>query len=353
MSIYIVSNRDVINGEFRNDGKDHAAKSSFRIAVCEGVTTDRKSKEKKMTYTMLDDAHPAGYENVIKALKNEVDPKSLMGSEAMFYDLYSQMLNSDDEKSDVLFFIHGFANSFDDELTHIYKLKQLYMAKGSPVKHMVYLSWPTRGNIALTYWSDQEDARETGLMLNRLYVKLSGFFTDMFEIHKQKRCRNRIHLAAHSMGNQVLKYMLMSIPKEKLFPLFGEVLLLHSDVEDDVFEPGEPFTLLEQLSERTHIYINRSDDALRISHFTKNLNKRLGHKGPKNRDNLNSETFIVDTSELKGSTSLRDRVVDHWLYIDHPSVVKDILEVLKGTDEGTFLWREAWEEERNYFILPD
>ena len=40
------------------------------------------------------------------------------------------------------------------------------------------------------------------------------------------RCTNRIHLAAHSMGNTVLDYMLQTIPNGKLFNLFGEILLL-------------------------------------------------------------------------------------------------------------------------------
>jgi len=343
MSIYLISNREVVDNKFRNDGKDTAAGSSFRIASCKLDNTNESMK-----YELLPDVFPAGYERVVKALKDEVSAKELKGTEYMFYDLYSQMLKSK-SKSDVLFFIHGFANSFEDNLKHMYLLHKHFVGKNSPIKHLVYLSWPTRNHKVFTYWNDQEDARETGLMLNRLYMKLHGFFKDLFELHKQERCKNRIHLAAHSMGNQVLKAMLESLPKEKLFPLFGEVLLLHSDVENTVFEPVEPFTNLEYLSERTHMYIHHSDDALRISRGTKNFNKRLGHRGPKDRTNLNNETFIVDTSKIRDTEKIKDIIVDHWRYLYSPLTREDILSVLDGKNENDFDRREKTES--NYFIL--
>lgn len=346
MSIYLISNREIINGKFRNDGKDKAAGSSFRIAEC---TEDNSAQT--MSYKLIPDTGTPNYENIVKALTGKIDPLRLRGSELMFYDLYKQMLESTDQKSDVLFFIHGFSTGFSDSLEHIYKLKKLYMQNNSPIKHLVYLSWPTRDSKLLTYWNDQEDSRSTGFMLSRVFIKLHGLFSELFELHRQKRCGNKIHLAAHSMGNQVLKHMLLSLPNDKVVPLFGEVLLLHPDVEDDVFEPGHPFTLLGFISERTHIYINRSDDALRISRTTKNFNKRLGQKGPSNREVLNSETFIADTSEIEDIKNTKDAVIDHWHYLYSPTVIKDIIDVLKGEDEDNIKTHVAWEKEKNYFMI--
>lgn len=348
MSIYLISNREVINGKFRDDGKDKALGSSFRIAVCA-----EDAAKKTMHYEIIPDTDTTGYENVIKALAKQIEPAELKGSELMFFDLYNQMLESKNQRSDVLFFIHGFSTSFSDSLEHMYKLKKLYMQGDSPIKHLVYLSWPTRDSKLLTYWNDQEDSRSTGFMLSRVFIKLHGLFSELFEIHRQQRCGNKIHIAAHSMGNQVLKHMLISLPKDKLVPLFGEILLLHSDVEDNVFEPGEPFTLLEFIGERTHIYINRSDDALRISRTTKNFNKRLGQKGPSNRAVLNSETFIADTSEINDVKNKKDTVIDHWHYLYSPTVTKDIIEVLKGNDEDNIKTHIPWEKEKQYFIINE
>jgi esterase/lipase superfamily enzyme len=145
--------------------------------------------------------------------------------------------------------------------------------------------------------------------------------------------------------------MLESIPFRKLFPLFAEILLLHSDVENTVFNPGQPFTKLEKISKRTHMYIHYSDDALWISRVTKNWKKRLGRRGPQNIDSLNEETFIVDVSEVKSAKSLRERIVDHWGYIETQEEIVDIIEVLKGAPEDKIKGRRIKEGTSNYFYL--
>ncbi len=345
MSIYIISNRKVVNGHFLDKGKEHAM-PIFRIARCE---IDQANKTTK--YKLIKDDYPADYSSVINTLndkKNNGD--KLLGSASMFYDLYNQMLESKDERSDVLFFIHGFANSFTSNLKHIYELNKIFIKNGSPIKHIVYFAWPTRNHKFFTYSDDQKDADASGKLLARIYEKLLDFFIELFKIHQKEHCNNKIHLAAHSMGNQVLASMLDSITG-KTIPLFSEVLLLHSDVENTVFDPGQPFTKLAELSERTHIYIHKSDDALRISRFTKNFNKRLGQRGPRDRSILNNETFIVDVSADTRPQSLREGLIDHWGYLERDIEKKDIIEVLKGSDEDKILWREKIGN--NSFIIKE
>lgn len=353
MSIFIISNRKVRrtrsedgNKQFNDDGKEKAL-PMFRVAECE-------IKNDKVEYVILDDTFQTNYNDVVKCIKERKNKEKLGGTARMFYELYTQMLDEKEARSDVLFFIHGFANSFQDSLDHIRKLHEIYIKpEQSPVKHLVYISWPTRDNKVLTYWDDQQDAIETGFVLGRFYLKLLTFFRELFEIHKQEQCQNKIHLVAHSMGNQVLKQMLNSIPDHKIFSLLGEVLLLHSDVEDDVFNPGKPFTKLEKLASRTHVYIHNSDDALRISRFTKNGNKRLGHRGPVDRSVLNNETFIIDVSKIRGAESLRERCVDHWGYLDRKEQIDDIISVLTGQDEALIKGRKLRARESNYFYLED
>ena len=353
MSIFIISNRRVRRAH-TNDGKKHfnedgkeKALPMFRVAECE-------INDNKVEYSILDDTFQTNYNDVVKCIKERKKKEKLSGSARMFYELYTQMLDEKESRSDVLFFIHGFSNSFQDNLDHIAQLHKLYIEpEHSPLRHLVYVSWPTRDHKVLTYWDDQQDAIETGFVLGRLYLKLLAFFRELFEIHSQEQCQNKIHLAAHSMGNQVLKQMLTSIPDHKLTPLFGEVLLLHSDVEDDVFNPAQPFTKLEKLASRTHMYIHNSDDALRISRFTKNGNKRLGHRGPVDRSVLNNETFVVDVTKIRGAESLRERCVDHWGYLDRKEQIEDIISVLIGKDEALFENRDLRPRETNYFYLKD
>lgn len=274
----------------------------------------------------------------------------------MFSDLYRKMVAEECGKADVLVFIHGFQYTFADSLEHIYQLHKIYVEpEHTPIKHLIYVSWPTIGKLLFTYHNDQEDAAITGSVLGRLYNKLFGFFEDMFTIHRNTRCLNKIHLAAHSMGNQVLKGMLQGIDDSKLYPLFSEVLLLNSDVEDTVFEDGQPFTRLESLCERVHIYSHKSDDALRVSRFTKNFRQRLGKNGPTNLETLKSPTFLVDTTSAKTSvntslaTSIKENVADHWGYLYRQEVIEDIIQVLGNVDEDDVKNRKRWEG-RYYYL---
>jgi esterase/lipase superfamily enzyme len=347
----MICNREteIINSKerFKNKGKEHAL-PKFRIAEC-----TVKAGSDMAEYEILGNQYPSDYSHVTDALEDQSKAGSLNGSSLMFYELYSQMLGSKDEKSDCLVFIHGFANSFESNLEHIATLVKTFIKKGSPVKHLIFVSWPTRNHKILTYKDDQHDAEETGKVLSRVYLKLADFFVILFKIMHRENCENKIHLAAHSMGNQVLKAMLENIPDRKLHPFIGEVLLLHSDVEDTVFEPGQPFTKLEKLAERTHIYIHNSDDALLTSRFTKNFNKRLGKKGPKNRKNLNDETFVIDVTSVKSAESLRQLLWDHWGYIEQKVETDDIIEVLKGQNDFDIENRKRKNGETKYFYLLD
>ncbi len=349
MSIYIISNRKVKNDQFSNLGIEKAQRE-FRIAKAT-IEDDKEMAD----YEILEENSFNDYEEVVEILKqgNHEASTELKGTAAMFYDLYSQMLKIEETQSDCLFFIHGFANKFEDNLKHIKKLHDLYVKPAdSGIDHIVYVAWPTIGIKAGTYWNDQNDAEETGRMLGGLFSKLFLFFLQSFEKHGLKRCSNRIHLGAHSMGNKVLEYMLHCIPEQKLFHLFGEILLFHSDVDHDIFEPTKAFSKLDEIGSRTHIYISQSDEVLgAISTYTKNFKKRLGHKGPKNLNALESQTFVIDTTNAGRGTSLREKTLDHWGYIERPAVIADVRLVFKGMHEYQFQNRKESKYSSKYFFL--
>jgi esterase/lipase superfamily enzyme len=349
MSIYLISNRKVRNGRFSNKGKDRAQRS-FRVATVH----DYESPD-TIDYTILPDNNEFDYAHVLRRMDRDghINIKNLGGTAYMFADLYQQMLAVGDGQSDTLFFIHGFANDLESNLEHIHKLYNLYIKPAdSGIDHLVFVSWPSIGHKLLTYWNDQEDAEDTGEFLGALFRKLFRFFTDLFERNGSERCSNKIHLMAHSMGNTVLEHMLRNIPDQKLFPLFGEAFSLHADAPHDVYEEGGAFRRLNKIADRTHIYISRSDDVLAyISRYTKNFKARLGHKGPRDRSKLDSETFIVDTTNAGRASTAKERYLDHWGYIEREIVVKDILHVLSGMDEDDIPTREKWDEEKQYFYI--
>lgn len=352
MSIFIITNRSTEGARGKERIKDIGKEkglSTFRIAEC--TLTDHGTE-----YKVLSDSNPNKY----RKGGARCESSKLSGSEKMFCTLYQELMSSCETPSDVLFFIHGYAYSFKDELEHVRQLHELYVEpKDNPIDHIVYLSWPTIGHMVLSYWDDQEDAEQAGTIVARLFNLLRGFYIDMFELGENQRCGHKIHLMAHSMGNQVLEHALNKLDKRKRFKMFEEVLLLNSDVEWTVFEPGGAFRNLEEISERVHMYIHRSDDALRISKYTKNWNKRLGSQGPKSPSELPNNTYIVDTTGTKTlfrkdwTAKTKEKSFDHWGYLYRKEVIKDIRHVLNGIDEDDIPERHTWSlEDRYYYLGP-
>ncbi len=408
MSIYIISNRKINGQEFNNDD-DGIEKAQHDFRVAEVTVKDDENSQRaenfqsvELSYKILPDNKLDDYSSITELIKdakengkldNSSSRQELMkkvnehaGTAAMFANLYIQMLFK--KESNCLFFIHGYDCTFKDSLKHIKKLYRLYIKpKDSGIDHLIYVSWPSKpddygpfpfnlislpfrsisGSIRDDYRDEQEDAEETGMVLGRLFNKLLDFFRELFKIEGMGRCSNKIHLAAHSMGNTVLDYMIQHINDKKLFSIFGEILLLNSDVRDDIFEDDGSFTKLDRLGVRTHIYINQSDDVLEGS---KSLNsklpsgyegRRLGYRGPKNPESLDNGTFVVDTTDVGdtgeiidwGSTAehMKESNFDHSGYIGRELVVEDILQVLKGKHETKIKGRQL--TKRNYFELND
>lgn len=358
MGIYIISNREVIkdkNGKesFSNDGKNTAL-PSFRIGECK-ISNDNK----KISYNLLNDLFEPDYSKIVEVLENRAPKESLGGTEYMFYDLYCSMSQSGKPHSDVLFFIHGYQTTHEEELQHIIKLKELYLGDNSNVSNLIYLSWPTSNSKILTYWSDKEDSIVTGQNLARIYVKLNKFFFMMFKRYEQDSCKQKIHIMAHSMGNQVLKQMMGGLNEKYIIPFVGEIILLHADVSADSFENAQPFTKLHKLGQRTHIYIHKGDDALTISTTTKNLSKRLGKAGPSNIKELSQSTFIVDVTGIaydkvkkdSFSTRVMQNIIDHWGYLTSSQEIEDIIKILNGDDERRVPKRKRHDIYTNYFYL--
>lgn len=359
MSVYIISNRSINEktNKFNTKGKEKA-QPIFRVAKIDNVNA------KKLTYTILPDDIPDDYKKVIRLLNNESETNDLVGSAAMFYDLYSDTVCFRNEarenksgktflKNDILFFIHGFSTGFKASLSHIKELHKLYIEDAnSPIRHLVYLSWPSRDSKLFTYSGDQEDARDTGAILARVFRKTQNFFYEAFDIAKKEHCLGRIHLMCHSMGTLVLETFMQTIAKENYLPIITEVILLHSDVKDNIFEQGEPFYYLKDICRRVHIYIHNGDDALRISRFTKNGTKRLGQRGPRDLSILNDETFVIDVTANSESVSLKEGIFDHWGYLERKEEINDIILVLRGISENRITTRSSDEHNRrNYFLL--
>lgn len=369
--IYVVTNRRVdsrvedgrLIETIHNDGEE-TARPVFRVATVDLHGSDPG----KDRVSLVPDEYVESYDD----LAADVALGEVYGTRRMFLDLYRRMGEAPSGKGDTLLFLHGFQYTFEASLKHIRKLAEVYLnARDCTVANLVYFSWPSKGSLT-EYRDDQVDAIESGKLLGRLFRKTRQFFLEFFGSKDAPRnafCGHRIHLAAHSMGNQVLTHMIHELNHYPLepFSMFGEVLLLNADADWNVFEPGQPLHRLPEYCERTHIYNHYSDDALWISQHTKNFMKRLGRHGPSSLDTLPPRTKVVDGSDLKArrgkgkqaavpagdvfaseaavitgqKVPTRERLMDHWGYLYRPEVIADVKAVMAGRGSTTISGRRA------------
>lgn len=326
----------------------------FRIAAFEPLAprTAPTRDRLRAAVTFYPDVDLADYGD----LRADTDPAVLPGTKRMFLEAYNAMAAAPATKGDTLVFLHGFNYAWDDSLLHLQQIVDTYVRRpGSTIANVIYFSWPSHGTLR-RYLADQEIAAPSGVLLGRIFAKVVRFYADFFKRAGAAFCGRRIHLAAHSMGNQVLEAFLASIQVQGVaaFPLFGEVLLLHADCDWNALESGRPLHKLPSFADRTHIYTHRSDDALLVSEQTKNAEKRLGRHGPRDLWQIPPRCIVVDCSGSKGKTTVRaatselagnvlaspagaahpvpvkERLGDHWGYLTRPAQIADILSVLAG-----------------------
>ncbi|MFC6268882.1 alpha/beta hydrolase [Frigoriflavimonas asaccharolytica] len=375
MAVFILSNRKIILKKNKDDkdsfSNDEMSIPNFRIAKCnfDNFKEPTKAQEKSKNYQgraildckILGEPNKTGYQEVVDILKkekglndSELTSSNLSGTQKMFYDLYKEM-STTKSQNDVLIFIHGFAYTFDDELKAILTLKKLYIDnKDSPINHILFISWPASSSIfPLTYFDDRAASINSGNSLLRLFYFYTQFLKDIFADKDLKPCNQHIHLMAHSMGNRLLQSMLYSLKTENISRVIDQVVLLSADVSFRVFEEAEDsFIKLPLLANRISIYVNKKDNILGISQFSKNiLSPRLGKMGPSQISKLYETVSIIDVtgSENNLLTSAKYNFGNHWNYLSSSEVQKDIVAVLGGTDQSLIANRKVLNN--NSYIL--
>ncbi|WP_243348675.1 alpha/beta hydrolase [Parabacteroides sp. FAFU027] len=318
MNLFI-TNREIVtvgtSEMIRSDGKEHAGDNLRFGEYLDGklILFPEPENEMEISYVGI----------------KKLQPTDLKGSSRFFKQLYDGLTTN---KGDVLFFIHGFNTDLNDVKDCFDRLNKRYVIDGSPIKHIVIFTWPSKSpDIPLHYRDDQYDAQRSGITLARCFEKVVIFFNRFLKQDENAPCQRHIHLMAHSMGNQVLEFMLLSLPHK--YELFREIILVAADVEYTIFDPHEPFEKLIDIGYRVHIYFHEHDVVLDISKYTKNFNNRLGRYGRKSTDNM-KDVFDIDVTHTKDDfdQSIGINELNHWYYYSSTDVVKDIIRVLNGKD---------------------
>lgn len=341
--------------------------SVFRVGDCSLTLADGASP-------FDDDAWSITKSRLYPDVSNPKETPPRYGSSLLFANLHDQLKASEDSATpkDVIIFIHGFQNTFQNSAIRAAQLQHTYGDAGRSAI-VVFFSWPSDGmTIPLySYLSDRRDARISGEAMSRAFARLIAFLRDLRDQDRStivsarrngrevppdalEQCNRKIHIIAHSMGNWALQNAIEAFTQEHgtHLPAFIEnTFLMSPDVGDDVLEnPASGIYQLMRMSQNMHIYHAHDDIALKISDWTKGNRNRLGSRGPIQSSAVPDNVQVIDCS----SVSDTDDVIDarHQFYRKHPVVIEDVRASLAGRPFTGRAAREQLADPRRWRLKP-
>jgi esterase/lipase superfamily enzyme len=316
--------------------------------------------------------------NEFRTIENGVfiDPPSMfdrLNSEASAFGALVEEQLSLASRKEVVLFVHGFNNSFDEGVIRIAQAWHLAGRLGVPV---VY-SWPAGSGI-FGYGYDRESGEFTIVHLKRAITALSHV-----------PGVEKIHIVAHSRGTDVLMTALRELnaeargivglsPYRKLFNGADDepddirphaiadmlkletVVLAAPDLDVDVFTQRVYGENSLAAARRTVIYYSGEDEALAFARWIFGSKRRLGllsdtDLDPAERELLNRLSNLEMIScEVSGYTT-------HAYMFQHPAALSDMIRVLRdgarpGAEHGRPLKRPEgggfWILDNGY-MLPE
>ena len=198
-------------------------------------------------------------------------------------------------RRNVLIFVHGFNNRFDDAVYRFSQLVHDAKAPGIPV----LFTWPSRGELTLrAYTYDRESANSSGYALEQLIEMLAA----------NPRVKE-VNIVAHSMGNVVTLEALraMASRRGKIGAKIGMVALVAPDVGVDVFR--SEIRGMGKSRPRFLLFASQDDSALNFSKTIGGGVDRIGAIDPAQepyKSELAQENVeAFDLTKLKGGAHSR------------------------------------------------
>lgn len=269
-------------------------------------------------------------------------------AERVFLNLVESRLAASARK-DIFFFVHGFANSFQDAA---FTMSQVWHFLGREGVPFIY-TWPAgSGGLLRGYTHDRESGEFTVFHLKsvlRLLARARG-------LHK-------IHVIAHSRGTDVYLTALREIflqdgrrlKGDCFAERLGTVVLAAPDIDFDVLALRVVTEGLFMVPERMTIYVSEGDRAIGLSNWLFTSLKRLGR--------LSSADLSPEALERLSSYD-RIEVVDarvygygsfgHDYFYSHPAVSSDLIRLLReGKAAGSADARPLRRDQNSFWILEN
>lgn len=211
-----------------------------------------------------------------------------------------------DKDRSALVFVHGFNTDF---VGAIFKLAQIvFDAKyaGLPIAFI----WPSRGGV-INYDHDHE-----------LALASRESFRELLNILYKDAELKKIHIIAHSMGNQVTIETLNQLSLMKEDVKLSELVLAAPDVDKDGFLIVAQ--RLRALVDGITIYVSSADKALQLS--------KLKAGAPRLGDSSEGGPAVFPGIDTIDVTALGEDVfeLNHGVFSDNRSAIDDVGRLLQG-----------------------
>ena len=207
----------------------------------------------------------------------------------------------------VLVFIHGFNNRFEDA---VFRFAQVVHDSDAPVVPVLF-TWPSRGSV-LAYGYDRESTLYSRNALEKLLNAIA-----------RDPAVGEISILAHSMGNSLALETLrqMAIRDGRVAPKIRNVLLAAPDVDVDLAK--EAITDMGPKTKRPSftLFVSQDDRALAVSRRVWGSSARLGAINPDQepfRTQIErADITVVDLTKLRAGDALH-----HGKFAESPEVVR-------------------------------
>jgi esterase/lipase superfamily enzyme len=238
----------------------------------------------------------------------------------------------------LLLFIHGFDNSFEDAIKRAAYNRTWFASSGLAAADttVVAFTWPSAGTLIANLPNAPDDAYLADLaMASRSAIHVAAFLKNILTIVATvQRSGKRAFLLAHSMGNHALASAIPqlagSVPTA-LCPVFDEAILAAADDVNTTFAAaGTGMNPLATLANRISVYSSLRDIAMDLS-MAVNKNVRLGYSGPVDKSTFPGDRFrSVDCTEVFDFFGLVPPDATHQYYRRSRTVRADIVNLMAG-----------------------
>jgi esterase/lipase superfamily enzyme len=238
--------------------------------------------------------------------------------------------------SNLLVFIHGADNSFEDAIKRAAFNREWFAASKASAANtsVIAFTWPSSDQFFSAsktteeaYLEDQTQAGKSDFHIANFLRNISALRTSFQKVQKD----GRIFLLAHSMGNYALQGAVQDLfaNHEPDSRIFDQVFLAAPDeVADTFLRPnGGRLSNLPKLTDRISVYFSRRDFLMLLSRGV-NGNVRLGYNGP--TDKLDRKRYPENEFRLVDCTDALDYAPvllepSHQYYRKSPAVRADIV----------------------------